>query len=167
MGVCLMFRKWFKNKKEVTLVSPVTGKVIPLEQAEDPVFANKMAGDGLAIVPEEGVVVAPVDATVALLFETNHAIGLQTKEGLEILIHIGLDTVNLKGEGFQSFVKTGDKVKQGQKLIEFDMEVIRNANYSTTTPVVISNGDVVAEQKVLAEGKVKAGEDPVLHILLK
>jgi PTS system glucose-specific IIA component len=162
-----MFKNWFKNKKEVTLVAPITGKVIPLEQVEDPVFANKMAGDGLAIVPEQGVVVAPVDATVAHLFETNHAIGLQTKEGLEILIHIGLDTVNLKGEGFKSFVQVGDKAKQGQKLIEFDIERIKKANYSTTTPVVITNGDVVAEQKILAEGKVQAGEDPVLHILLK
>ncbi|SFJ15607.1 PTS sugar transporter subunit IIA [Thermoflavimicrobium dichotomicum] len=162
-----MLKKWLKNKKEVTLVAPITGKVIPLEQVEDPVFANKMAGDGLAIVPEQGVVVAPVDATVAHLFETKHAIGLQTKGGLEILIHIGLDTVNLKGEGFEAFVQLGDQVKQGQKLLGFDMEVIRNANYSTSTPVVITNGEVVAEQKVLAEGNVQAGEDKVLHILLK
>ncbi len=133
----------FKKKKseEIHIYAPIKGEAIQLDQVPDPVFAQKMVGDGVAINPAEGVVYSPVDGEIVQIFDTKHAIGINGPGGIEILIHVGLDTVNLKGEGFTAHVKSGDKVKRGQKLLEFDLEVIRAKAKGTVTPVLITNPD--------------------------
>ncbi|VTS46794.1 PTS system sugar transporter subunit IIABC [Streptococcus porcinus] len=125
----------------VTLTSPLTGEVKPLSEAVDPVFAQGVMGQGVLIQPTEGELVSPVDAQVSVLFPTKHAIGLLSVEGVEILMHIGMDTVNLEGKGFTTHVSQGDHVKVGDKLISFDMDLIKEAGYPTETPVIVTNQD--------------------------
>lgn len=125
-------------EKEV-ISTPVAGQTLPLSEVKDEAFASGAMGKGIAIEPTEGKVVAPVNAEVSALFPTKHAIGLKTNEGVEILIHVGMDTVQLDGQGFEAKVKAGDKVEAGQVLIEFDMEAIKEAGYSTVTPVIVTN----------------------------
>lgn len=122
------------------VMSPLTGEVLPIEKAEDEVFASKVMGDGVVILPETTDVYAPSDGTIATLFPTKHAIGLISDKGAEILIHIGINTVDLNGEGFKAFVKQGDSVTKGDKLISFDKVAIENAGYSSQTMVIITNG---------------------------
>ncbi|MGX6491400.1 beta-glucoside-specific PTS transporter subunit IIABC [Weissella cibaria] len=123
----------------LSLMSPVKGLVIPLSDVKDDVFSSGMVGDGVGIVPDDNVLVAPTDAEVTMVFETGHAIGLKTSSGAEILLHIGLDTVQMAGDGFNTFVKVGDKVTQGQPLIDFDVDKIVAAGYDPTIIVVITN----------------------------
>ena len=122
------------------VMSPLTGEVLPIEKAEDEVFASKVMGDGVVILPETTDVYAPFDGTIATLFPTKHAIGLVSDKGAGILIHIGINTVDLNGEGFKIFVKQGDSVTKGDKLISFDKVAIENAGYSSQTMVIITNG---------------------------
>lgn len=122
------------------VMSPLTGEVLPIEKAEDEVFASKVMGDGVVILPETTDIYAPFDGTIATLFPTKHAIGLVSDKGAEILIHIGINTVDLNGEGFKAFVKQGDSVTKGDKLISFDKVAIENAGYSSQTMVIITNG---------------------------
>ncbi|MGT2948538.1 PTS system trehalose-specific EIIBC component [Streptococcus devriesei] len=124
---------------KIDVKSPLTGQVKPLSEAVDPVFAQGVMGQGVLIEPSEGLLVAPVDGVVSVLFPTNHAVGLVTDQGLELLMHIGMDTVNLEGKGFKAFVKQGDRVKVGDKLIGFDIDAIKKAGYVTETPVIITN----------------------------
>lgn len=124
--------------KEV-LASPIKGQVVPLAEIEDAAFASGVLGSGVAIVPTEGIVESPVNGEVTALFPTLHAIGITSENGVEILIHVGLDTVQLEGKGFEAFVQMGDRIEQGQKLIAFNMETIEQAGYSIVTPVVITN----------------------------
>ncbi|SFB16545.1 PTS system sucrose-specific IIA component, Glc family /PTS system sucrose-specific IIB component, Glc family /PTS system sucrose-specific IIC component, Glc family [Acetitomaculum ruminis DSM 5522] len=124
---------------EETIYNPIKGRVIPLEDVPDQTFAQKTLGDGMAIIPGEGKVVSPVDGVVETLFETKHAIGITTDNDVEILIHIGLNTVELNGQYFESHVSEGDKVKKGQLLISFDMNKIKDAGYNTVTPIIITN----------------------------
>ncbi|WP_028775793.1 PTS sugar transporter subunit IIA [Shimazuella kribbensis] len=161
-----MFSKWFSSNK-LSLASPMTGTLVTLDQVPDPVFSQKMTGDGLAIEPKIGRVVAPFDGKIIHLFETKHAIILENQNQIQVLIHIGLDTVKLNGEGFTSHVKIGDEVKTNDMLIEFDMEKIQHAGYSTISPVVITNGEIVKEQKILETGLVEAGKTQILSIVLK
>lgn len=123
----------------VTLQQPMTGTVIPLDQVPDKTFASGMMGPGLAIEPSSGRVVAPADATVVTVFPTGHAIGLRLDDGTEVLIHVGLDTVKLKGDGFDTLVKAKDTVTAGQPLLDVDLDKVRAAGYSTVTPVVVMN----------------------------
>ncbi|AVM01240.1 PTS sucrose transporter subunit IIBC [Gordonia iterans] len=123
----------------VTLRQPLPGAVIALDQVPDKTFASGMMGPGLAIEPSAGTVVAPADAQIVTVFPTGHALGLRTSDGTEILIHVGLDTVKLKGEGFEPLVKTGDTVTAGQPLLNVDLAVIEAAGYSTVTPIVVMN----------------------------
>lgn len=109
----------------VKVQSPLTGVVKPLSEAADPVFAQGVMGQGVLIELSEGLLAAPVDGVVSVLFPSNHAVGLVTDQGLELLMHIGMDTVNLEGKGFKAFVKQGDRVKTGDKLISFDIDVIK------------------------------------------
>ena len=124
---------------DIEVLSPLAGQVTPLKDIADPVFSQEMMGKGIAIEPTEGKVVAPFNGTVAMLFDTKHAIGLMSDEGVELLIHVGMDTVQLKGEGFTTHVKNGDRISTGDLLVEFDMSVIKEAGYQTTTPIVITN----------------------------
>ncbi len=127
------------DKKGEVLCAPLKGKVIPLEKVSDPTFAEKILGDGAAIVPESGLLVSPADATVDTVFETGHAVSLTTDGGAELLIHIGIDTVKLNGKHFKPMVKNGERVITGQPLIEFDVDKIRAEGYDTTTSVVVIN----------------------------
>ncbi len=129
------------------VIQPVPGKVIPREEIPDETFATGVLGDGVGIDPEEGVVYAPFDGEITNIFDTNHAVSLEGK-GMELLIHVGVDTVNMKGDGFKGFVKEGDQVKAGQKLIEFDIEKIKKAGYSPVTAVLLTNSDDVEGYEV-------------------
>lgn len=134
--------------EETILFSPLNGKVIPLKEVKDAAFSSGALGDGLAILPESGELYSPINGTVVALFPTGHAIGLSTDSGVEILIHIGMDTVTLEGKGFESFVSVGDKVVRGQKLIDFDKDTIISAGYDIITPIVITNTqDVLSIKK--------------------
>src|SRR6187402_2044410 len=123
----------------LTILSPLSGHVWPLERVPDPVFAQKMVGDGLSIDPTDALLVSPCDGEVMSLHAAGHAITLRTSEGLELLIHVGIDTVTLKGEGFKSRVKVGDKVKAGVPLIEFDLDFLATNAKSVLTQVVVAN----------------------------
>ena len=127
--------------KTAQLVSPLAGQVKPLSQATDPVFSSGVMGQGVVIEPSQGELVSPVNGTVTVLFPTKHAVGIVSEEGVELLMHIGMDTVSLDGKGFESHIKQGDKVVVGQQLISFDMDVIKKAGLVTETPVIITNQD--------------------------
>ncbi|MCX8601902.1 MULTISPECIES: beta-glucoside-specific PTS transporter subunit IIABC [unclassified Gilliamella] len=124
-----------------TIFSPLTGNILPLSEVNDPTFAGELMGKGIAIEPTVGQALAPDDGEVVSLFRTKHAIGLQTQSGAEILIHIGIDTVKLDGQHFQSHVQAGDKVKKGDLLVSFDIEAIKKAGFAMTTPIIITNTD--------------------------
>jgi sugar PTS system EIIA component len=136
-----LFKK--KDSKTIEFKSPISGKAIPLSEVPDEVFAGKMLGDGLAFEPTEGVLYAPIDGEIVNIFPTKHAVGILTSGGLEILLHIGVDTVNMAGEGFESFVEAGDKVKVGQKLVSFNIDLINEKAKSAITPLLITNMDLV------------------------
>ena len=123
------------------VVSPLAGQVKPLSQATDPVFSSGVMGQGVVIEPSQGELVSPVNGTVTVLFPTKHAVGIVSEKGVEMLMHIGMDTVSLDGKGFEAHVEQGDKVVVGQQLISFDMDVIKEAGLVTETPVIITNQD--------------------------
>lgn len=123
------------------LGSPMSGELIPLDQVADPVFSGKVLGDGVAIRPAEGKILSPVDGQVVNLPDTGHAVCISSAGGADILIHVGRDTVELKGEHFSPKVKEGDTVKRGQLLLEFDREALLAAGYDLDTPIVVSNAD--------------------------
>ncbi len=125
----------------ITLLAPLKGKVIPLSEVKDPTFAEAVLGEGTAIIPDTGLLVSPADGIVESVPETRHAVMMTSDSGAEILMHIGIDTVELEGKHFRSFVHSGDRVKVGDPLIEFDPDAIRKAGYDLTTPVVITNSD--------------------------
>ena len=125
----------------VEISSPLSGQVKELSQATDPVFAQGVMGQGVLIEPSQGELLAPVDGVVSVLFPTKHAVGIVSDQGVEMLMHIGMDTVNLEGKGFTAHVSQGDRVKAGDKLISFDIDLIKDAGYVTETPVIITNQD--------------------------
>ena len=130
-----------KMVKQLEIASPIKGTVLKLEKMKDDAFASGVLGKGAAIIPEEGKVYAPADGVITALFPTLHAIGMQADNGLELLIHIGLDTVQLNGEGFWAMVKQGDRVKKGQLLVTFDKEFIESKGFCLETPVLVTNSD--------------------------
>jgi sugar PTS system EIIA component len=137
-----MFKNFFKGKKaesDPTFLQPLEGEIVPLDVVPDPVFSQKMIGDGFAIKPTNGTVVSPVDGEVISVFPTKHAVSLKSSNGREILIHVGLETVTLNGEGFTSFVNDGQSVKKGQKLLEADFDFIKDKVPSIITPVIFTN----------------------------
>lgn len=149
-----------ERASEVNIYAPGNGQVIPLSEVPDQVFAQKMMGDGVGFIPVDGKIVAPFDGTVKTIFPTKHAIGLESDQGLELLIHIGIDTVKLNGEGFESFVETDDRVHKGQVLMQIDLDYITAHAPSTVTPLIITNledrqlsvedvKDVTAEQLII------------------
>lgn len=142
--------------------APLEGEILILTEIKDPVFSSEALGKGCAIEPSKGEVVAPFDGTVEQVAETKHAIGLTGDNGLEVLIHVGMDTVELEGKGYEPQVKVGDKVKKGQLLLKFDMETIKAAGYPLTTPVVVTNTDDFTSVEPVATGKVTQGQDVVL-----
>lgn len=145
--------------KMISVVSPLDGDVIELKEVDDEVFASGVTGKGVAIVPTNNVVVSPVEGTVSVLFPSKHAVGITTKDGVELLVHIGLNTVMLNGEGFTAFVKQGDKVVCGQKLLEFDKKFILSKGYSLQSPVLVTNADQFSDIVMNENQTVKTGEE--------
>lgn len=143
---------------QVTLQAPMTGKVVPLKEVPDEVFASGVAGQGAAILPEENLVAAPCAGKVTMVFPSKHAVGLTTVDGLELLIHVGINTVMMNGEGFEVLVKEGDVVEAGTELIRFNREKIEAAGYSLVSPVVVTNADEVKEILPCSQETVKVGE---------
>lgn len=135
-----------------TVYSPLKGTVIPLDQVDDPVFAGGMMGLGVGIEPAEGKLYAPVDGEVAAVFPTGHAVGLNTADGMELLLHIGINTVEMQGDGFKIHTKQGAKVKAGDLLVEFDIAKIEKAGYKATTMVLVSNAPMMGEMTEPAMG---------------
>ena len=147
----------FGGDDGISVASPVSGKVVPLEAVPDPTFAQGILGPGAAVEPSEGRIVAPADGTIDVMFDTGHAVSMTTADGAELLIHVGIDTVQLKGAHYTACCKAGDTVKKGDTLIEFDPEAIRAAGYATVTPVIVCNPDAFAQVKTAASGEVQAG----------
>ena len=137
MGI---FDKLFGKKSSgITLGAPVAGEAVPLNQVSDPTFGEEILGKGVAVKPTGNRVVAPCDATVDLMFDTGHAVSLKADCGAEVLIHVGLDTVEMKGRGFETLVLTGDRVVAGTPLLRADLAAIRAAGHQTVTPVIVMN----------------------------
>ncbi len=159
-----LFDKLFKGKKDaITLGSPVKGKAVPLSEVKDPTFGEEILGKGVAIQPEGTKICSPCDGVVDLMFDTGHAVNLRSTEGVEILIHVGLDTVSLKGEGFKTFKKSDESVKKGDLLIEFDKDFLISKGFDVIVPVVICNTDEYKEVAALAGKDVEVG-DAVIEI---
>ncbi|HGP3780639.1 TPA: PTS N-acetyl glucosamine transporter subunit IIABC [Klebsiella pneumoniae] len=153
------------NAKTVeTLVSPITGDVVALEQVPDEAFASKAVGDGIAVKPTSNIVVAPAAGTVVKIFNTNHAFCLETNNGAEIVVHMGIDTVALEGKGFKRLVEEGTDVKAGEPILEMDLDFLNANARSMISPVVCSNSDDYSALVILASGKVVAGQTPLYEI---
>ncbi|CAI3540868.1 PTS system, beta-glucoside-specific enzyme IIABC component [Clostridium neonatale] len=152
-----------ENNNEITVESvvcaPIEGKAVSLKQVDDATFSEEIMGKGAAIIPAVGRAVAPVDGVVSALFETKHAIGITSDDGVEVLIHIGLDTVKLGGEHFTAHIKAGDKVKKGDLLVEFDIEAIKKAGYDTITPVLVTNAHDYKDVLSFIDRDVKEKEE--------
>ncbi|MDO4267681.1 MAG: PTS glucose transporter subunit IIA [Eubacteriales bacterium] len=149
-----LFGKLFGKDGGKTVCSPLKGTVIPLSQVEDPAFSQGIMGPGVGIEPAEGKLFAPADGEIAAVFPTGHAVGMRTKSGIELLIHIGIDTVQMNGDGFSARVKQGDHVKAGDLLVEFDCQKIIGAGFKTTTMVLASNAAELGEMSEPAAGRV-------------
>lgn len=160
-----MFGLFKKNKKEESLnfVAPVSGKAVDLSEVPDPVFAQKMAGDGLGIDSTGDIIVAPCDGELTLVFKTKHAFAMTLDNGIEVLVHIGIETVSLNGEGFEQLAEQGTRVKAGTPIIKIDREFIKNKGLSLVTPVLITNPDTVKSLDVKTGMDVLAGETVVLE----
>jgi len=165
MKMVLNIFKKAKKKQAQTMTAPVNGKIIPLKEVPDPVFAEKMMGEGIAMVPTDGTFVSPVKGEIVQVAPTKHAIGILAEDGSEILIHIGLETVALKGEGFTVAVKPGDKVKTGQLLVDVDLEYLRTHADHIVTPIVITNSmNSNKTYEVTDEKEGRAGETVVMTV---
>lgn len=152
-----------EKTEEKVVMSPLTGEVIPLSEVKDEAFSSEAMGKGCAIIPTEGTVCAPFDGTIVGLLDSHHAVGMESENGIEILIHVGMDTVKLNGKHFVSHVEQGQKVKKGQLLLEFDIPAIQKAGYEVVTPVIIANTDEFSDIVTEANGQVHCGER-LLHL---
>ena len=141
-----------------TVDSPLTGQIIPLSEVNDPVFSSEAMGKGCAVIPLEGKVFAPFDGTIVGLLDSHHAVGMESENGIEILIHVGMDTVKLGGKHFTCHIEDGQQVKKGQLLLEFDMDAIKAEGYEIVTPVIITNSDEFTEITTEVAGRVKNGD---------
>ena len=153
-----------QEPKQDIIASPLTGTVVPLSEVSDAVFAGGALGKGIAIKPHAGDVVAPTNGVVTTLFATGHAVGITTDSGTELLIHIGMDTVQLDGKGFDVFVAQGDTVTAGQLLVRCDLALIQDAGYDITTPIVVTNSQDCVDVLHTQETHVQAG-DYLLNVL--
>ena len=163
MGIFDIFKK-SKQEESKGIVSPTNGELLEITKVPDEVFSTKMMGDGFAIKSTDGIIVSPVDGKVGVIFETKHAVIIESKEGKEVLIHLGIDTVNLKGEGFEVFVNVGDEVKAGDKLVKMDLPFIEANAKSSISPVIFTNLESNESIKV-TEGPVNVGEAGKVEIV--
>lgn len=151
------------SQASIALLAPLSGELVALEDVPDLVFSEKIVGDGIAIKPSGNRVVAPCDGVISKIFETNHAFAMNSDSGLELFIHIGIDTVELKGEGFKRVAQEGQAVKAGDVIIEFDLGQLEAKAKSTLTPVIISNMEDLKEL-TKSNGAVTVGTDTILHV---
>ena len=162
-----LFAKLFGSKEnksvEVEIYAPISGEIVNIEDVPDVVFSEKIVGDGVAVRPIGNKIVAPVDGVIGKIFETNHAFSMESKEGVELFVHFGIDTVELKGEGFTRIAQEGQSIKRGDTVIEFDLPLLESKAKSVLTPIVISNMDEIS-CIVKKSGEVVAGESVVLAL---
>ena len=150
-----------KNAKTISLKAVEDGTTIPMDEVNDQTFAQELLGPGIAIVPSNGTVVSPINGTIATVMDTKHAVCIQGEDGLELIVHAGLDTVELNGKYYQTYKEIGDQVKAGDVLLEFDLEEITKAGYDVTTPIVITNLGDYKITKCLTGQQVKAGKEVI------
>ena len=150
-----------KNAKTILLKAVEDGRTIPMDEVNDQTFAQELLGPGIAIVPSNGTVVSPINGTIATVMDTKHAVCIQGEDGLELIVHAGLDTVELNGKYYQTYKEIGDQVKAGDVLLEFDLEEITKAGYDVTTPIVITNLGDYKITKCLTGQQVKAGKEVI------
>ena len=165
MGLFDFFKKKKVEDELFVIASPLNGTIIPIEEIPDEAFATKIIGDGVGIDPTGDTIYAPCDADDISIFDTNNAISFETSNGLELIVHFGIDTVKLEGKGFTRLVEDGASVKKGDALIKFDLAYVKANAKSHKTPVIISNMDVV-EELVRSSGAIKAGE-PLMKVKVK
>jgi glucose PTS system EIICBA or EIICB component len=157
-------------RKEMSLVSfnsPVQGKMIPIADVPDNIFAGQLLGGGVAFIPDKGELLAPIDGKIIHVYPTNHALGMETEEGLQVLLHIGIDTSNLPGDWFEAVVQEGDTVKTGQLLVKFQLDQIKKHCKSMATPMVITNSDIVKSWSFAPYKAVRKGQRSVMSVVLK
>lgn len=157
-------KKMLGKTEGIQICAPCAGKLLALQEVKDPTFSAGILGPGVAIVPSDGRFYAPADGTVATVFPTGHAAAIRTADGAEVLLHIGLDTVKLKGEHFTIHAEEGQQVKKGDLLLEADLEAVRAAGYDTVTPIVISNSDAFDRIETSDAKEVSAGNE-ILRLL--
>lgn len=150
--------EFLKNKNTDYLVSPCLGKCVDITEVNDVTFADKLMGDGVAIIPSDNKICSVCDGTIAMIFPTNHAFGLTTRDGLEILIHIGIDTVNLNGEGFKRYKSVGDKVKVGETIIEFDVKYLSDKSLDMTTMIILTKTEGKQFEKTAVGKEASKGQ---------
>lgn len=163
-----MFEAWKKHLKRgggnrEEILAPVEGMTVPLSEVKDPAFSQEILGKGIAIIPSKGRIVAPVNGVLTVMFETMHAVSITADNGAEVMIHVGLDTVKLKGEGYRSFKKQGDAVKAGELLLEFELEEIGRKGYDLITPVIILNTGEFPDMKCHVGKQIKELE-PIIEM---
>ena len=164
MGLFDIFKK--KEKTIVTIYSPMNGKVIELKEVPDEAFAQKMVGDGCAIEPDKGIICSPIDGQLMNIFPTNHAIIFETIDGLEMIVHFGIDTVKLDGKGFQKLREPGP-IKIGDEIVKYNLDDIKDGVPSTRSPIIINNMEKVEKIEVLSLGKVIKIGEPIMKVTLK
>ena len=164
MGLFDIFKK--KEKTVVTIYSPMNGKVIELKEVPDEAFAQKMVGDGCAIEPDRGIICSPIDGQLMNIFPTNHAIIFETIDGLEMIVHFGIDTVKLDGKGFQKLREPGP-IKIGDEIVKYDLDDIKDGVPSTRSPIIINNMEKVDKIEVLSLGKIVKIGEPIMKVTLK
>ena len=164
MGLFDIFKK--KEKIVVTIYSPVNGKVIELKEVPDEAFAQKMVGDGCAIEPDKGVICSPIEGQLMNIFPTNHAIIFETIDGLEMIVHFGIDTVKLDGKGFQKLREPGP-IKVGDEIVKYNLDEIKDGVPSTKSPIIINNMEKVEKIEIIALGKVVKIGEPIMKVTLK
>ena len=164
MGLFDIFKK--KEKIVVTIYSPVNGKVIELKEVPDEAFAQKMVGDGCAIEPDKGIICSPIDGQLMNIFPTNHAIIFETIDGLEMIVHFGIDTVKLDGKGFQKLREPGP-IKVGDEIVKYNLDEIKDGVPSTRSPIIINNMEKVEKIEIISLGKVVKIGEPIMKVTLK
>ena len=164
MGFFDIFKK--KEKTIVTIYSPINGKVIELKDVPDEAFAQKMVGDGCDIEPDKGVICSPIDGQLMNIFPTSHAIIFETIDGLEMIVHFGIDTVKLEGKGFQKLREPGS-IKIGDEIVKYNLDEIKDGVPSTRSPIIINNMEKVEKIEVLSLGKIVKIGEPIMKVTLK
>ena len=164
MGFFDIFKK--KEKTIITIYSPINGKVIELKDVPDEAFAQKMVGDGCAIEPDKGVICSPIDGQLMNIFPTSHAIIFETIDGLEMIVHFGIDTVKLEGKGFQTLREPGS-IKIGDEIVKYNLDEIKDGVPSTRSPIIINNMEKVEKIEVLSLGKIVKIGEPIMKVTLK